>query len=60
MDDDFKIVVLNIETGKLIPFCMNEFGEVIILSSGIDNTVDSCIVTTWNEITNKRIIGSGI
>lgn len=50
-----NIVVINIETNSLVPFMVDEHGEVVILSSGVDNNSDNCIVTTWDEYTNKKL-----
>lgn len=53
---DSEIVVLNIYTGNFVEYRLNEDGEVIIISTDLVDTQDTCIVTTWGNIYEKNLV----
>jgi predicted SnoaL-like aldol condensation-catalyzing enzyme len=50
-----NVVVVDSDTGDFVPFRLEKSGEIRIVSTNILHTVDNCIVTTWENITQKNM-----
>jgi len=57
---NYSIVVLNKETGDLVPYRVGKDEDIVIVSTDPKDTDDSCYVTTWDEITSKNLRGKGV
>ena len=51
-----NIVVINKKTGDMVPYRIDPHNKsIIIVSTNPADDDESCMVTTWDEITEKNI-----
>jgi phosphorylcholine metabolism protein LicD len=50
-----NMIIINKYTREFVPYKIGEKGEIIITSSRPQDNDETCIVTTWDEITKKNL-----